>query len=384
MSRVTQVPITPSVLEWVISESGYTIAEVSAAINVSVETFEKWRSEAEKPSLTQIKKLAGKLHRPLATFLLPGPPPRRPPPVEFRHPVGVKRVLNPDERRHIRRAGRLQEVVSWISRELGANQPRTPSASIDEDPALPAKRVRDVLGDSGQVETQWPSAAVAFDYWRSVLEHAGHIVLLFPLGKDSCRGFSIWDDNAPVVAINTAWSEEARIFTLFHEVGHLITRTGSACIEAVRTNARTDSIERWCERFAAEVLMPTDLVEASLREYGWQSGKEIGDLALGRRIARRHKVSLRAAVLRLIEMGAANWSLYDKIPLSADTKSPGGGGGGRNRTQIREDQFGGRITSLLVRAVEKDVLSRSQAVDFLDIPDVAFDDLARTVERSER
>jgi hypothetical protein len=44
---------------------------------------------------------------------------------------------------------------------------------------------------------------------------------------------------------------------------------------------------------------------------------------------------------------------------------------------MREDQFGDRVATLLVDAVEKDVISRSQAVDFLDIPDRAFDDLAQ-------
>ena len=64
---------------------------------------------------------------------------------------------------------------------------------------------------------------------------------------------------------------------------------------------------------------------------------------------------------------------YDQIPMAADKKPEAWGGMGRSRTEIREDQLGTRVASLLVDAVEKDVISRSQAVDFLDIPDCAFD-----------
>jgi Zn-dependent peptidase ImmA (M78 family) len=227
-------------------------------------------------------------------------------------------------------------------------------------------------------QISWSSSAIAFDNWRNAVESAGHIVLLFSIGKGSCRGFSVFDPRASVIAVNTAWNEEARIFTLFHELAHLITRTSSACVESLRTSDQADPVERWCERFAAEVLMPKADVEALLRQQGWKPGTEVSNLDVAAFVARRFKVSLRAAVIKLISFNAARWDLYDQIPTVADKKPEVGGGTGRSRTEIREDQFGDRVASLLVDAVAKDVISRSQAVDFLDIPDRAFDDLAQT------
>ena len=193
---------------------------------------------------------------------------------------------------------------------------------------------------------------------RAALEDTGHLVFLFSLGKDSCRGFSLWDDFAPVVAVNTAWNESARLFTLLHELGHLITRTSSACVESVRTTSKTDPVERWCERFAADVLIPAKDAETTLQRLGWRSGSNITSLAIAGKVASLYKVSLRAAVLRLIDLNAATWTLYDEIPPISDGKSPGGGGTGRSRTKMREDQLGDRATSLLVAAVEREVLSR--------------------------
>jgi Zn-dependent peptidase ImmA (M78 family) len=380
MGRSIEVPVTTSVLLWATDESGYDREQIARSVGVSLAVFDQWLSGKNKPNLTQTRKLAKKLHRPLAALLLPKPPKPRPLSVEFRHPIDGRREPNPVERRHLRRAARFQELISWISTELAAEKPKTPSASIDDDPASVATKVRELLKIKNQ--RAWASSSAAFDEWRAVLEETGHLVFLFSLGKDSCRGFSLWNDLAPIIAINTAWNESARIFTLFHEMGHLVTRTSSACIEAIRTASRFDPVERWCERFAAGVLMPREEVAKTLRTYGWRPGSYITDLSVAMRIANAYKVSLRAATIRLIELEVATWSLYDTIPTISDRKKGGGGGHGRNRTQIREDQLGDRATSLLVAAVEREVLSRSQAVEVLDIPDTAFDELTHAGHRT--
>ena len=383
MGRAIEVPVTPSVLRWAIQESGYDPERIAHAVGIPLAVLKQWASGDTKPNLTHVRKLASTLHRPLAALLLPAPPESRRLPVDFRHPIGDQRELNPSERRHLRRAARFQEVLSWLAGQLEIDKPaRIPSATVKDDPILVASGARDALGISTADQKAWATPSVAFDEWRAAIERTGPLVFLFSLGKDSCRGFSLWDDFVPVVAANTAWNESARIFTLFHEIAHLITRTSSACVESVRTTSRADPVERWCERFAAHVLMPSTDVEATLRRYGWSPGDNITNLSIAGKIARLYKVSLRAAVIRLIELSVATWALYDEIPPISDSKAPGGGGRGRSRTQIREDQLGDRATSLLVAAVEHDVLSRSQAVEFLDIPDATFDDLTQRGRRT--
>jgi Zn-dependent peptidase ImmA (M78 family) len=378
MGRSVQVPVTPSVLSWAIQDSGYDPEHLAHEIDVPVSVLKKWVSGEDRPTLTHARKLASKLHRPFATLLLPAPPEGRPVGVEFRHPGGERRDLDPSERRHLRRAARFQEILSWLAGELELEKPRTPSATFNDDPALIAKATREVLKVPATDQKRWPNASIAFDEWRNVLERTGHIIFLFSIGKESCSGFSLWDDSAPVVAVNTAWNESARIFTLFHEMAHLITRTSSACVESARATPKTDPIERWCERFAAALLMPGKDVESDLRKLGLARGANVTDLRVAKRIANLYKVSLRAAVIRLIELKAATWDLYREIPPLSDSKPPAGGGSGRDRTQIREDQLGGRATTLLVKAVEKDVLDRSQAVELLDIPDSKFEEVAQT------
>jgi Zn-dependent peptidase ImmA (M78 family)/transcriptional regulator with XRE-family HTH domain len=374
MRRATYVPITPEVLVWAIRESGYETGEIADGIKVSPQTLAAWMTGREQPRITELRRLSALLKRPDATFFLPAPPPSSLPRVEFRHPLdSTRRSLNPEELRWLRETRRLQKVASWIAQELGEPSPSIPQWSLQTDPEEAGASVRSYLGISAEDQLGWTSSSQALKAWRELIEKSGVFVFLLSLGKDACRGFSLWDERSPVIAVNTAWNHEARIFTLFHEYGHLVTRTNSACLDSWRQAlpAQSDAAERWCERFAASALMPWAEVERVLRaELGWRPGKTVETLDVVKSLARRFKTSLRATALRLITRDAATWDLYQQIPSVADHKSGSGGGTGRERHEIREAQFGRRTIRLFVEAVRRDVLTRDDVLSYLDIPDV--------------
>ena len=375
MPRGTEVPITPAVLSWAVDESGYTDEQLAAHVGVPVDVLASWKRGDTRPTLTPMKRLATKLHRQFAMFLLPAPPKRAALRVQFRsiRPQLV-REFSPTERRYLRRARRQQDLIGWLSQELKEPQPHLPRHSPSDAPDAIGSLMRDRLNIKFSQQTKWTSASHAFDNWREAVGNIGVTVFVYSLGQDSCNGFSLWHKRAPVIAVNSAWREEARIFTLFHELGHLLLRGSSACLERIG-RLKSDPIERWCEQFSASVLLPAHAIEKLLQKLG--STGRVCDLDMASTVARRARISLRAATLRLIEVGAASWNLSDEIPPVSDKKPPGGGGGGgRSRLAIKEDEFGPRATRVFVEAVRRDLLSRSQAVEYLDIPDAAFDDLA--------
>lgn len=374
MARKTEVPITPSVVKWAIAESGLSLGEVASGTGVEEQDLQRWLAAGGKPSVTEVKQLAKTLHRQVAVFLLPAPPREDPVHVQFRHPIGARssRALTADERRFLRRARRLQSAQRWLEGELGQEPPDIPefNSSTTSDAAASDWRARlDITVDT---QLAWRSASAAFDAWRNAVEATGVTVVQFSMGTESCRGFSLWDEWAPLIAVNTAWTDEARVFTLFHELGHLLTRTNSACAAAPAVPHAGDPSERWCEAFAAGVLIPRESLSSVTR---------VDSLPVLSSIARRLHVSLRATAIRLIEAGKASWSLYDAIPAVSDAKKRGGGGTGRNRREIREDEFGSRVTDIFVSAVQREIISESQALDFLDIPSSEFERLSGTAGR---
>ena len=70
------------------------------------------------------------------------------------------------------------------------------------------------------------------------------------------RGFTIEDDGYVLVFVNTADAKTAQLFSLAHELGHVILgRTG------ISDHSEHVDIERWCNKFAAAVIAPAEAVE---------------------------------------------------------------------------------------------------------------------------
>ncbi|HUF50979.1 MAG TPA: XRE family transcriptional regulator [Longimicrobiales bacterium] len=377
MGRATKVPITPAMLRWAVAESGFAIEDVASAADVPTRVLQAWLAGRDRPSLTQARAVAAKLRRPLAAFLLPRVPKADAAEVQFRHPAGSdRRELNPEERNALRDAVRLQRVVGWALREAGAPAVSLPRHRVSGNAETAGASVRRLLG-LDHTSSGWRSPTEALAGWRTSLEEVGVLVFLLPLGSASCRGFSVWDDHAPLIVANTWFNSQARVFTLLHELGHLVTRTSSACLDPPTPQVRGgDATERWCEEFAAAILLPRSLVEQELAERtGWRTGDRVTDLRTVSKIARSLNVSLRATALRLIKTGIANPGLYSAIPPTVDHKRGGGGGGdGRRRHEARRDQLGRRTVRIFLEAVSSGVLTTSDALEYLR---VGYEDLGR-------
>jgi Zn-dependent peptidase ImmA (M78 family) len=383
MAKALLVPITPEVLRWAVSESGYSPEEVATRLDVAEGEFARWIAGTALPSLTAFRKLTSLLKRPSATFLLPSPPESKVPAVAFRHPPGVERgSLNPIERRYIREAARIQRTLSWVLGELRDPDPELPEFKTSDDPEGVANWLRRKLEVSDDEHLSWKSASQAFRAWREMVEGLGVGVYQYSLGKESCRGFSMWEKRLPIIAVNTHWNHEARSFSLFHECGHLLTRTSSACLDHRRTKGpATDVIERWCEEFAAGVLLPWPGVEQFMRSaLGWKPKQKVRDLDSLGKVARRFRASLSATAIRLIGKEAAEWPLFDSIPKKSDHKSDGGPPGeGRKKWMIVRDELGERTPRLFGRAIESDLIAHSTALDHLDLSYSGFETLQQSL-----
>lgn len=370
------VPATPSVISWAIRESGYSLPALATLLKIPEQVIDGW-TKGRRPEVSQLQAFAAAVQRPFSAFLLPHPPASSGPEIKFRSSLTAgRRELNPEERRRIREAVRLQQVVSWLTRELGISAPDVPLYSTKDDDEEVARAIRARLNIPLETQFTWSSAAEALRSWRQEVERLGVLVLMLPMGEESCRGFSVWDDAAPLIAINTAWLPEARVFTLFHELAHLATRTNSACVEdaALRSAAGGDRVERWCERVAAAIAVPSEGLSKVLSELSKNSSRATADLSTAGRIASRFRVSRRAAALRLIECNKASWGLYKSIPPRADQQRSGGGGPGRTRAQIRRQRYGERTMALFRDALRQDVIGAADVVDYLDVSPEAVED----------
>ncbi len=123
------------------------------------------------------------------------------------------------------------------------------------------------------------------------------------LHPEEFRGFALSDPIAPLVFVNGADTKAAQIFTMVHELAHLF--LGESALSDAAMKARDGhEAEVWCNRVAAEVLVP----QASLRgEYRGEPGTE--ELA---RLAARYRVSSLVVLKQLFAAALIDWELFQQ------------------------------------------------------------------------
>ena len=367
-------------LAWAREEAGLTQSELADRASLDVEGLKAWEAKRSYPTKGEFSKLVGVLKRPSALFFLPEPPVQAGMPTSLRSaPALGNHKLGPEEARQIRWARRLQGLASWVLRDRGSPEVRLGRYRPSQDPVGVASVERSQSGIPAAEQLAWANASEAFRSWREHLEEQGILVMQLTMGKNNIRGFGAWDDYAPLVAVNTAYHPTARIFTLFHEVAHLLTRTDAACQSFAVPNEPEESTERWCERFAAAYLLPEDSLKAVAGRYGATTSMRTADPDTAWRIADQFSVSTRAAAIRLQEVGLAEPNLYSAVVAQLSGKdwneSGGGRGGGQPAPKKRLGQLGTRLPRALITAADRGRLTTRDLADYLQLKTGQLEDL---------
>lgn len=299
-------PLTPAVLRWARERAGYTVEEVAARLKVKPARVASWEAGTAPVTIRRLDALAALYRRPTALFYLAEPPSEEEhAPTDFRAKPSERTA--PGLRYQIRYAEERRSVALDLLQELAEDVPRFPFACArTEEPGTVGDRLRAMLGVPIEAQLEWrrdTGGYSALAGWKEAVERLG--VLVFQASRKDLgevRGLSIHADRLPVALLRSADVPVARVFTLMHELVHLGLRQGGVC------DLHDANVELYCNQVAAAVLMPRAEL---LRRVGGVSAtpKSWPDEKL-RELARVFSVSEPALVLRLVEVGAATWELY--------------------------------------------------------------------------
>jgi transcriptional regulator with XRE-family HTH domain len=137
MGKKTEVPITGSVLAWALDEAGMSVEELARRAGVEPDTARQWLSEDVKPGKTEFNRIVEAVRRPSAIFFMPTPPVSASLPTSFRAAPGLQEhQLSPSALREVRKARRLQRVVSWLAEgsdeaPVSEDLPRIDAGTVD-------------------------------------------------------------------------------------------------------------------------------------------------------------------------------------------------------------------------------------------------------------
>lgn len=370
---MAQVDISPSVLEWARERAGLPIDTLSKRFK----KYSDWLEGNGGPTFKQVETLASVLNLPMGMLFLPSPPEESLPLPDFRRMADGSTLRPSTElidtihtcqrrqiwyREHLMNSG--VESLSFVG-----------SASNENQPALVAGQIRTALnlevGNRSQV-ANWS------EFLRQFIRHAREAGILVMvngvvgnnthrgLNPREFRGFAIPDSFAPLIFVNGADTKAAQIFTLAHELAHIwIGRAGvsnSAADDLPDDIAPDQSVERFCNAVAAEVLVPmSQLTTMDLP-------RDLGQAKAS--IARKFRVSTLVALRRLKDLGSLSSDAFDDAYeeelafLKQQAKQTSGGGDFYATMGARVDP---RFASAVISAALEGQTLMGDALDLLEV-----------------
>ncbi|MCY4528758.1 MAG: ImmA/IrrE family metallo-endopeptidase [Chloroflexi bacterium] len=262
----TLTGINPEVLRWARERSGLSLSDVARKFGKSPAAISDWETGGKAPTYVQLEKLAYQVYkRPVAIFFFPEPP-------DEPNKIGEFRTLPASERERLssdtRYVVRLAETMQIALRELNSGVNPSPRKIFDDVLTFPnepsdrlAERTRTYLGISIEDQRNWSSTGDALDSWRAAIEDSGIYVFKRSLKQRGISGFSLMDDQFPVIFLNNSTPSTRQIFTLWHEVAHIlfstsgVTKEDDSFIQLLVGESKV--IEVQANAFAGEFLVPS-------------------------------------------------------------------------------------------------------------------------------
>ena len=296
--------INPDMLRWARERSGYSVEQVAHRRKISSETVQQWEEGRSYPTWRQLEDLAHKdYHRATGFFFLDTPPEENPVSAEFRRlPDRALAALEPDTLYAIRQARIRQNDLRMLFGAQGTGE-RFLLADLagkanPDDPVQLASEVRESLEVGLDEQKSWPSTDEALKRWRERVEENGIWVFKRSFAQKDVAGFCLNDPAFPVIYLNNGQAQTRQIFTLFHELAHLLFDFNyldrldvQDYLELLSGDDR--EVEIACNRFAGEFLVPSADFDSAIAS---QNPSSLTDNYLNR-LSWNYKVS-REVILR--------------------------------------------------------------------------------------
>ena len=369
------IPINPAVLKWARESAGYAIEQEI----IKFPNFQEWEDGKSYPSYSRLEELASRYKRPIAVFFFPTPPEEKQIEKAFRslseHDI---ENLSPKVRFLFRKAKafqlNLQELCDNQYAEQQSKLSWLKKHSKDSIPEF-AVKIRDELKINISQQKNLKNEDEALEYWRNLLAENGVYVFKDAFKNDKVSGFCIYDDVFPVIYLNNSVSKTRQIFTIFHELGHLLLNQDYLDLyddKYWHPEKQQESNSEWnCDLFAANFLVPDFDLKNEL------GASNITEDVI-KNLATIYKVSKEVVLRKLLYNSKITKKFFfDKLKEWKDDFLKYGkkdsGGGSYYNTQFA--YLGKPYSELVFKKYYQGKITKVEASEYLNIKSKSFSDM---------
>jgi Zn-dependent peptidase ImmA (M78 family) len=357
-----ELPITPALISWARTRAGISLDDASKVFK----RIADWEAGKGGPTYPQLETLAGAFKVPVAVFFFPTPPDvpdisktfRTLPDTELKQLPSKIQLL-------LRKAKAMQLNLGELNGGRNpANRLITRDLSFDAQTSLEemARAVREYLNISLEQQQHWKDDDTGLKEWRQALISAGVYVFKDAFRTNEYSGFCLYDETFPIIYVNNSSAKTRQIFTLFHELAHLLLHTsGIDTLHNEYIPRLADDAQRMeilCNRFAAEFLVPESAFAEAFK------GKKPTE-ATAQEFAGRFHVSREFIFRRFLDRGLIDEQTYQEAAARwAEQKQSEGPGGDYYWTKL--SYLGREYVGLALREYHQNHIDEIQLAEYLD------------------
>ncbi|RJQ55482.1 MAG: ImmA/IrrE family metallo-endopeptidase [Nitrospiraceae bacterium] len=349
MIKSPEIKVNPDVLKTLRESSGYTVEEIAKKIKTTANKVYEAEKGMASFTLTQIKKLADIYQRSLAAFFTDTLP-AMPTLTDYR--VNREKRLTPEvyiaERRAYYIANKLAELTDKRSQI-----PDFPDTLKSDELAQEFRKHLKV----DLLKSKKPDDLLA--HYKQALEEKLLISIIeLPLKAEDVRGFSVFADIS-IIVLNEKDHQSIKLFSLFHEVYHLLKRTSGIC--SIEIEQKDGDIEASCNLFSAEFLVPLDDLKDECKKFPQIDESTISELT------KIYGVSKQAIMLRLLWLGYMPKERYEQFKKVGEKKLKEKKFGRRDWDKVFQNRVGNLVVRETATAYRSGKISYSEVMDILSL-----------------
>lgn len=366
-----RVKVNPKMLKWARVNSGYNHSNLPKRFQ---DKYEKWESGEKLPTWKQLQDISNTYKWPSALFFRKNPPKSVIDSIELiefrKFNPNMEESNSPKFNIGLRKAINKRNSFLELIEDMNYPIPSFSRYQLDTKNVNElSSNIKKYLNVSLDEQKNWiyrnNSKTKDFEHynflnqWKEKISELGVLIFEIPeVELYEMRALCIYYEKFPIILLNGKDSVNARIFSLIHELTHLILGESAIC-------DLKSSEETLCNSVAGEILVPKkDLLKNNLLD-NHDSYWEDSDL---KKLSDIYGVSKEVILLRLLSLNKTTQEVYElkkeewsNLPL----KKKESGGGDPVRTQVK---YNGKLYSrVFLSAYQNNLIDGIELYENLNI-----------------
>ena len=263
---IARAKINPKMMQWARIHAGFVNGYEDTLPLEIKNRYEKWENGDVSPTWKQLRSASKKFNLPTAFFFMETPPKFD----DFPKLINYRKLdldsvyesNSPALIENIRKSQKRRLIFMELSDALGEELPSFKVPVLAHNKKAFSQYLREILDISLETQKSWMKEKKHYSFlnnWKKIITNKLGILIFETEGVEleEMRGLCIFHDKIPIILLNGKDTPNGRIFTLFHELTHLLLGESAICGDDMDR-----AIEIFCNSVAGEFLVPEqDLLE---------------------------------------------------------------------------------------------------------------------------